>query len=148
MEKFKIEHYENDHPGETFPWHKALQSSTAKDFKDALSVKLGLEVDTTSENLIGIILEKSNLIQDAQADSENFSISKILESRSIIPESNVYLNWYRFDEIDEIHFDNLNKYFDDIWYPGSDDIDIFDQTLSWILTVLHNGSVRILQVGT
>ena len=40
-----------------------------------------------------------------------------------------------------------NKYFDDIWYPDSDDIDIFDQTLSWILTVLHNGDVKILQIG-
>jgi len=146
MEKFKIEHFENDHPGKKFPWFRTLQSSEAEKFKQSFSSRLSLDANTTSENLVRIILEKSNFIETIQADSEHFSISKLLNSIGVFPMNNICLNWYRFDEIDELYFDDLDKYFDDIWYPGPDDIDIFDQTLSWILTILHDGSVKFLQI--
>ncbi len=146
MEKFKIEHYERDNSENQFPWYRTLQSSTADNIKDTLSLKLGLKADSTSEKLVRVILENSKLLKVIRADSKNFSIAEILKSINIIPEKNVYLNWYRFDEIDEVHFEDLDKYFDDIWYPDSDDIDIFDQTFSWILTVLHNGSVKFIEV--
>jgi len=60
----------------------------------------------------------------------------------ISAEKKVYVNWYRYDNVDEIQFVDLTKYFDDIWYPGLDDIDIFDATFSWILSISHDGAVR------
>ena len=36
----------------------------------------------------------------------------------------------------------VSKYFSDIWYPSTDDIDVFDSSVSWILSVNHEGEIR------
>jgi hypothetical protein len=36
--------------------------------------------------------------------------------------------------------------FADLWYPGPDDIDILDASLSWILAVGHDGEVKLVQL--
>ena len=56
-------------------------------------------------------------------------------------QSHVFLNWYRFDNIDEIEVDGLNTYFADIWYPSTDDIDLFDNTFKWIVSIRHDGQI-------
>ena len=50
---------------------------------------------------------------------------------------------YGFDDADEMHFGDLDKYFYDIWYPVTDDIDIFDDTFKWLLLIVHNGCLRM-----
>jgi hypothetical protein len=60
----------------------------------------------------------------------------------ITPQQTVYIHWYYDDKIDEFYFADLAQYFDDIWYPGPDDIEIFDATLSWIVVVPHYGDVQ------
>ncbi|WDP90853.1 MAG: hypothetical protein HUN04_14600 [Desulfobacter sp.] len=80
MEQFKIEHFENDHPGIKFPWFRTLQPSFAETIKHSISSKLGADAHTTSENLVHIILENSNFVEAIRADSEHFSISKLLDS--------------------------------------------------------------------
>ena len=62
------------------------------------------------------------------------------------PAATVYINWRHFESLDEMAFVALAKYFDDIWYAGADDIDIFDDTLSWVLSVRHDGEVRALKL--
>lgn len=57
----------------------------------------------------------------------------------------VYINWHRFDKIDQMQFPDLMGHFDDIWYPGADDIDIFDDSLNWVASVSHFGNVRLLK---
>jgi hypothetical protein len=52
------------------------------------------------------------------------------------------VSWYRVDQIDEIAFDDLATWFDDIWYPNSDDLDICDDTLSWVVSINHEGDVN------
>ncbi len=37
----------------------------------------------------------------------------------------------------------MSRWFDDIWYPASDDIDLFDSTLDWILSVSHSGLIDL-----
>lgn len=43
-----------------------------------------------------------------------------------------------------MRFKDLTEHFDYIWYPGPDDIEIFDDSLSWILSVDHGGYLRVL----
>jgi len=38
-------------------------------------------------------------------------------------------------------FDDLFKFFSDIWYPSLDDIEIFDINLNWIISVRHYGDI-------
>jgi hypothetical protein len=32
-------------------------------------------------------------------------------------------------------------YFSDLWYPGADDIDLFDASVSWVVAIRHDGAV-------
>jgi len=57
------------------------------------------------------------------------------------------LNWYRFDKIDELRFVDLCEKFEDIWYPSSDDLDIFDRNMNWLISIEHSGSIRVLRIG-
>ena len=63
---------------------------------------------------------------------------------NIKPNLQVYLNWYSFTDIDILNIIFLDKYFFDIWYPISDDIDIFDESLNWFLSIRHDGNVVLL----
>jgi hypothetical protein len=50
------------------------------------------------------------------------------------------------DFIDAMALNDLVRYFADLWYPGPDDIDILDASLSWILAVGHDGEVKLVQL--
>lgn len=39
----------------------------------------------------------------------------------------------------------LDKYFYDIWFPIADDIDLFDKSLSWILSIRHDGCITYIK---
>ena len=55
----------------------------------------------------------------------------------------LFVSWNKFDEIDTIKTDEFEEYFFDLWYEGIDNIEIFDNTLEWILFILHNGDIRL-----
>ena len=80
---------------------------------------------------------------EVDLNSEQFELRTLFDDLRIVPESNVFLNWYRFDDVDEIAFDDLADYFEDIWYPSSDDIDILDASYRWMLSVSHGGQASI-----
>jgi len=88
------------------------------------------------------LLELSVPYKGINAENEHFDLAAVAKDLGISAEKKVYVNWYRYDNVDEIQFVDLTKYFDDIWYPGPDDIDIFDATFSWILSISHDGAVR------
>jgi hypothetical protein len=60
----------------------------------------------------------------------------------------VLINWYRFDDVDEVRTKDLATFFSDFWYASSDDIDIFDPDVTCILSVRHDGTVKIAAFGT
>jgi hypothetical protein len=75
--------------------------------------------------------------------SDDFRLSQVLWRLRILPPEYVFVNWYRFDDVDEIKFADLESHFTDIWYPSSDDIEVFDSSLKWLIAVSHDGSVGI-----
>ena len=143
MENFKIEHFEKDNPSKEFPWFKTLSSDEAKVVYEEISRKIGTNVDP--DQLVIKIDEIGTPIKFFNASNEDFALTKVFETLNISPNENVFINWYRFDDIDEICLEDLNLYFDDVWYPGSDDIDIFDANFSWILSVSHSGDIKFLK---
>lgn len=141
MESFKIDHFRKDNPGKDFPWHRSLTSSqtekVCRRLADTLQVFPKKNID-----IVNAIYAYSQVLEDTNADKDGFSLSKLFESIKISPAEKVYINWYQFDNIDEVRFIDLCNYFEDIWYPGPDDIDIFDSSLQWILSVTHDGMIR------
>jgi len=82
-----------------------------------------------------------NTVLDINAKSENFCLTAVFANLGIVPKENVYINWYRFDKIDKMQFNDVVHYFNYIWYPDSDEIDLFDDSFSWIVSIDHDGSV-------
>jgi hypothetical protein len=144
MENFKIEHFKKDNPSKEFPWFKALSSDEARVVYEEISRKIGKNIDP--DQLVIKIDEAGKPIKSFNANNEDFVLNKVFETLNISPTENVFINWYRFDNIDEICLEDLNLHFDDVWYPGSDDIDIFDANFSLILSVSHGGAIKILRI--
>lgn len=146
MEKFKIEHFERDNPLKKFPWFRSLNAHELETITQNLSEKLRL---TFQDNLsfTKTIAELGAPVNGVNAEDDGFKLSKVMSFLDIKPQANVYINWYRYDRIDEMTFVDLDEYFDDIWYPGPDDIDIFDTSFSWILSVSHDGDITFVKMS-
>lgn len=59
-----------------------------------------------------------------------------------------YINWRGFEDIDRLETKALAKYFDDIWYPGPDEIDIWDASYEWIMSIDADGGIRYAAFAT
>ena len=146
MELFKIEHFRRQYPGKEFPSVRSLGTEEAEKIATAIRLKSGIHGED-SLSLMRQMHSRSSALEGFNAESEGFDLRSILGAAGITPGAQVYINWYRFDTIDCIFLKDLATYFDDIWYPGSDDIDLFDDTLSWIISVEHAGGIRVLMLN-
>ena len=75
------------------------------------------------------------------ADEENFDLKTAFSELGIATPNEIYINFNKFESIDILRFDDLSKFFSDIWYPSLDDIEIFDINLSFIVLVRHYGAI-------
>ncbi len=78
-----------------------------------------------------------------------WSFCELLKKNQIRPTEAVYINWYHFDDIDMFHTaKSVERCFDSIWYPVSDDIELFDDSLGWTLSVDHDGYIELRQFAS
>ncbi len=145
MERFKIKHFESEHEGESFPHFTTLTCNECEDIINRLHEKLGMTAD---ENDL-LLVSKISLLQvhhdgNNAADSQ-FHLEEFLGLIDISSPEAIYINWYRFHKIDKMLLSDLSNFFGDIWYPGPDDIDIFDSSLMWILSINHEGYIQYIK---
>lgn len=103
--------------------------------------RVGCSQETDNLTLTRRVADGLTRVDGVNAEAEDFILSEAFERLGITPQSRVYVNWYRFDDVDRISLNNLSSYFTDIWYPGTDDIEIFDETCCWILSISHDGDL-------
>ncbi|KPA90347.1 hypothetical protein ACMGT0_20260 [Pseudomonas sp. RHF3.3-3] len=77
------------------------------------------------------------------AADDHFSLSECFQYLGIRSRERVFINWGRFDDIDALRTTDLFKVFSSIWYPGVDDIEIFDESLNWMVAIAHDGTVAL-----
>jgi hypothetical protein len=142
MDQFKIENYQRDKPGMAFPSWEPVPPEKCSLFRERIASQVELQPRVDSLVLLRKLSEISFDVTSFEPDSARPDLLKILQSLKIEPLKQVYINWYRYENIDKMTFLDLELHLDDIWYPASDDIDIFDDTLKWILSVTHYGIVR------
>jgi len=142
MESFKIDHFKKDNPSGEFPWHHPLSPADMVAIRHRLSEILQVSSESNLE-IVNALYAIGRAVDEINADTEGFSLCELFKKLNISLVKNVYINWYRFDNIDEMRSLDLCSFFEDIWYPGPDDIDIFDSTLSWVLSVTHEGIIRV-----
>ncbi|MBY0263137.1 MAG: hypothetical protein K2Q20_12385 [Phycisphaerales bacterium] len=66
-------------------------------------------------------------------------VRKWLYQRGIPFQHRVFLLWSPTEAV-VTTWKIFIKYWDDLWYPSSDDLTVFDSSLSWLLSVWHDGS--------
>lgn len=144
MEKFKIDNYIKENQGGSFPEYFTLDSRSCADIRELLSKKLGLDTSADGITLVNEVLRLGKNNEEFNGKGDDFNLKKVMYSIGMGLPEYVFINWYRYDNIDKMKFSDLANHFDDVWYPDVDDIDIFDETLSWVLSVTHYGQVKIV----
>lgn len=145
METFKREHFQAEHPDQTFPAIEPIAERDAEFVRNEWSRKLDVEPEADPLTLLNAAEARSEAVNGA-AGEEDFNLADILIRAGVRAAETVYINWDRFDAIDAIALRDLSAFFDFIWYPAVDDIEVFDRTCSWMLLIRHYGAVRLLRL--
>ena len=143
MDKFKIAHFERDNPGRLFPEFRSLSPTEVQAIQRKLLGRFGIDSSESVASFLNLIASNEQFVAGVNAEHSDFCLRSVLLAEGIQPESKLFVNWDRYNSIDEFQTADLSTYFDYVWYPGSDDIDIFDNTMSWILSVRHDGAVSL-----
>ena len=147
MEQFKIEHFERDNPGEPFPGFATLPPIEVLRIRQELARMVGIDQSVEALALLNALVDASHLVEDFDAASEGFQLSALVDHLDLKPDRNIYLNWDRLLTVDRMEFKDFSEYFDEIWYPSADDIEVFDDTMSWVLFIHHSGTLRFSRFG-
>ena len=145
MDQWKVDNFNRAYPGERFPEFEALSQKECERLRSKLTTVLGL-----GDNVTDLDVSKSFHAQTGRhlaevPDEGQPDLRELLTNAHISLSRHVLLNWYRIDDVDRLDLDDLSRHFDDIWYPGPDDIDIFDESCSWFLSVDHDDRMVLIQ---
>ena len=143
MDEHKIQYFEQE-GGRSFPWFRVVSPVECAALRGRIAEKVGVPLEADPLKLVLRVAEKEGRNLPQSAEDEHFDLAQVIATAGIEPRDLVHLNWYRFDRIEQMGLADLIDYFDEIWYPGSDDLDIFDETVQWILSISHHGAVRVL----
>lgn len=141
MDKFKFEHFKKYH-GFDLKSIIRLTEQECEQIRHSLFLKYRV---TSDKELFLRIIDRTNNSEVVETITDNTLIERVFSSTGIVPNRHIYLVWGSLDNIDTMPFDDFCKYFDDIWYPSSDDIGVFDDSLSWLILITHYGA--ILQIS-
>lgn len=145
MEQRNIEGFENDHPGKKFPAFRSLTGDEMRKIRSVLKERLGLGESVGRLALTKAIADASRNCSEFDVESDTFRLRACLSKLDITPQNKIMINFYRFDDMDELLLEDVDMHFEYMWYPGSDDIDICDSTLSWVVSVSHDGEVSVVK---
>jgi hypothetical protein len=147
MDAFKIRNFVDSHKGEAFPWCRALDTAECIKIRSQIRKKVPISNSDDGSLLLKAIDQMGNLAKNIGAGDSEFSLNAFLISEGIYAKEKVYLNWKQFDELDEMKYADVCEHFDDIWYPGSDDLDFFDDSFEWVLSIAHHGAIKLAKMG-
>ena len=135
MDQIKLENFRKEH-GFKMPIIRGLSPGECLEIRENLLYKFSLDdVDEFFK------IDKFSRLDGFNADEENFDLKAVFRKLNIATPNEICINFNKFESIDILHFDDLSKFFSDIWYPSLDDIEIFDINLSFIISVRHYGAI-------
>ena len=147
MDIRNIEGFKLDHPGKEFPQYRSLQEDEMADIRTRLKIAIGMPEAADNLTLSKGIAALQGSCSAENANRETFNLSDTLKGFDVHPEPLVYVDFYRYDDVDELRAEDVIRYFPYIWYPGSDDISIFDRSLKWVLSISHDGEVTLIRLS-
>ncbi len=146
MEEFKVKHFRSAYPDKQFPKYFTVEQQELLVLQKKLFNSF-LDEDSSLESLMETINSSATIIDAVNALDDDFNLLEFFLKQNIEYKEIVFLNWYRFDDIDKIKTADLNNHFSDIWYPSSDDIDLFDESFSWMVSIRHDGVLSLIRAN-
>ena len=135
MDQIKLENFRKEY-GFDMPVIRSLLPGECLKIRENLLHKFSLDdVDEFFK------IDKFSRLDGFSADEENFDLKAVFGKLNIATPNEICINFNKFESIDILRFDDLSKFFSDIWYPSLDDIEIFDINLSFIFSVRHYGAI-------
>ena len=135
MDQIKLENFRKEH-GIDMPIIRSLPYDECLKIRENLLHKFSLDdVDEFFK------IDKFSRLDGFNADEENFDLKAVFSELNIATPNEICINFNKFESIDIFRFDDLDKFFSDIWYLSLDDIEIFDLNLNWIVSVRHYGGI-------
>lgn len=145
MEDIKIENFYRENPQGKFPLYMKLDEKNCTEIRKSIARKLGLVTSANDLELVNAVDSSGETYGGMNPNDESFNLSAALCSMKVECSENVFVNWYRYDNIDKFNLLDLTRYFDDIWYPELDDVDIFDESFTWIVSITHSGKITFVK---
>ena len=135
MDQIKLENFRKEY-GFEMPIIRRLLPGECLKIRENLLRKFSLnDIDEFFK------IDKFNKFDGFSADEANFDLKTAFSELGITTPNEICINFNKFENIDILRFDDLFKFFSDIWYPSLDDIEIFDINLSFIVSVRHYGAI-------
>lgn len=96
------------------------------------------DVEAFKENIDAInqVVSKGKFLK--VIDESTFSLNEYFEHIPTKIPDTVFLNYGDMSEFYEVSTESLNFFFDDVYFPGADDIEIFDASCSWLFSINHD----------
>ena len=135
MDQIKLENFRKEH-GFEMPIVRSLLPGECIKIRENLLHKFSLnDIDKFFK------IDKFNKLDGFNADEVNFDLNALFNELNIATPNEICINFNKFESIDILRFDDLFKFFSDIWHPSLDDIEMFDINLSFIISVRHYGAI-------
>ena len=135
MDQIKLENFRKEY-GFEMPIVRSLLAGECLKIRENLFHKFSLNnIDEFFK------IDKFSKLDGFNADEVNFDLMTAFSELGIATPNEICINFNKFESIDILRFDDLFKFFSDIWYPSLDDIEIFDINLSFIVSVRHYGAI-------
>jgi len=143
MEAYKIALFEQEYAG-SFPSFRTLPSNECQQWREQLAQWLGLPVGRTAQAFVADLAARQTYLPEVNA-MEGLALLPTLTALGITPAPELFLNWARFEMLDAFATADVAAYFEDLWYPAADDLDLFDGSARWLLSVRHDGVVSLIR---
>lgn len=117
MQEFKIEHYENELPGNVFPKYDSLNPEECKMIVD--EIKALLPVSGNDDDIF-VSIEKG-CISKSIGDTDLDDVEGVFRSLNFTCNEQLLLIWFEH-EIDTMDVDSFTNHWKNLWYPPSDEV--------------------------
>ena len=142
MEAFKLVNFKHEH-NTNMPIVRSIEGSECEAVCRSLFRNWHVN---TLEEFFKKEEQEFVLLDDIHAEDDDLDWNKVFNSIGIPVPNEVFINFERFNNIDVFLFKDFCKYFGDIWYPAADDIEVFDSSFNWIVSVKHYGAVHYAKI--
>jgi hypothetical protein len=146
MDQSKIENFARTYQESSFPNFRTLSSAECAEVRGEVVALLQLGPHASGLDIVKTLHRcKAKHLGEVGIDRAVVHLREVLHEIPLSAHHQIFVNWYQFDQIDGMDLDDLSSNFDDIWYPSVDDIEIFDKSLTWFLSVSHDGRLTLLE---